>query len=71
MASVTYVDVIVFNERLIAAAISWSGACGQIEFSDLNGTWSFSSRILEESFVAAIPLEDQAFKLDALFAEAG
>jgi len=72
MASVTYVDVIVFNERIESRALfhgtvhaAQIGILGFETYVDL-----YLRGFVKNLSWTAIPLEEQAYKLDARFAEA-
>src|SRR5579859_5828238 len=72
MASVTYVDVIVFNERIESRTL-FHGTVHAAQIEVLG--WEKYLDLYVRGFVKnlswlAIPLEDQAYKLDARFAEA-
>jgi hypothetical protein len=72
MASVTYVDVIVFNERIESRAL-FHGTVHAVQI-DILGFETYVDLylrgFLKNLSWMAIPLEDQAYKLDARFAEA-
>jgi hypothetical protein len=72
MASVTYVDVIVFNERIESRALFHGTVhAAQIEVLGFEKYVDLYLRgFLRNLSWMAIPLEDQAYKLDARFAEA-
>jgi len=72
MASVTYVDVIVFNERIESRALFHGTVhAAQIEILGFERYVNlYLPRFLKNLSWLAIPLEDQAYKLDARFAEA-
>jgi len=72
MASVTYVDVIVFNERIESRPL-FHGVVHAVQIEILG--FERYVDLYVRGFVKnlswlAIPLEDQAYKLDARFAEA-
>ena len=72
MASVTYVDVIVFNERIESRALFHGVVhAAQIEILGFERYVDLYVRgFVKNLSWLAIPLEDQAYKLDARFAEA-
>ena len=72
MASVTYVDVIVFNERIEARALFHGVVhAAQIEILGFERYVELYVRgFVKNLSWLAIPLEDQAYKLDARFADA-
>jgi len=72
MASVTYVDVIVFNERIQARPLFHGVVhAAQIEIVGFERYVDLYVRgFVKNLSWLAIPLEDQAYKLDARFAEA-
>ena len=72
MASVTYVDVIVFNEKIESRALFHGTVhAAQIEILGFEKYVDLYVRaFLKNLSWTAIPLEEQAYKLDARFAEA-
>jgi hypothetical protein len=72
MASVTYVDVIVFNERIESRPLFHGVVhAAQIEILGFEKYVELYVRgFVKNLSWLAIPLEDQAYKLDARFAEA-
>ena len=72
MASVTYIDVIVFHEQIEARALFHGVVhAAQIEILGFERYVDLYVRGFVKSLSwLAIPLEDQAYKLDARFAEA-
>jgi len=72
MASVTYVDVIVFNERIESRPLFHGVVhAAQIEILGFERYVDLYVRgFVKNLSWLAIPLEDQAYKLDARFAEA-
>ena len=72
MASVTYVDVVVFNERIEARPL-FHGVVHAAQIAILGFEQYVELYVrgfLKSLSWLAIPLEDQAYKLDARFAEA-
>jgi len=71
MASVTFIDVIVFHEQIEARALFHGVVhAAQIEILGFERyvDWYVRGFVKSLSWLA-IPLEDQAYKLDARFAE--